>query len=73
MAESGNPAEAGPVTEATLLELIDGKTVGEFTIAAVALNLGTKLRNRLLDSNDLIPAWMAEGKVTSDGNTYSKV
>ena len=65
----------GIVTEDELLTLLDGKTLGEFVVAAVNLNLTlpAKLRARLLDSNDLIPGWIQAGKVTTDGNTYTRV
>ncbi len=56
-----------------MLNLIDGKTIGEFTSAAIALNMPAPLRKSLLDSNDLVPGWVASGVVTTDGNTYTKV
>lgn len=84
--EDGPPAEAiadesvpnpkapgGEVNEADLLTLIDGKTIGEFTAAALALPLPAHLRAGLLDANDLIPKWISSGKVTTDGNTYTVV
>lgn len=81
--DASNPAPAadpkasgtsnGAVSEEDLLTLLDGKTIGEFTVAAVQLPLPAQLRARLLDANDLIPGWLATGKVTTDGNTYTKV
>jgi hypothetical protein len=66
-------ASNGAVSEDDLLTLLDGKTIGEFTVAAINLPLPATLRARLLDANDLIPSWIAAGKVTTDGNTYTKV
>ena len=63
----------GAVGEEDLLTLLDGKTIGEFTVAAIELPLPAALRARLLDANDLIPGWLASGKVTTDGNIYTKV
>ena len=61
------------VTEDDLLKLIDGKTIGEFTVASINLVLPADLRNRLLDANDLVPGWLAQGLITSDGDKYSLV
>lgn len=82
--DASNPAPAepdpkasgatnGPVSEDDLLTLIDGKTIGEFTSSAIQLPMPAQLRARLLDANDLIPGWITSGKVTTDGNTYTKV
>ncbi len=68
---SGEPGEI--TSEEDLLSLIDGKTIGEFTATVVRLVMPAKLRVRLLDANDLIPDWIATGKVTTDGNIYTKV
>ena len=74
-AEGATVRRNGPVTEQDLLNLIDGKTLGEFTVEAVELGtrLSPRLRARLLDASDLIPSWIAGGKVTSDGDRYTKV
>ena len=63
----------GAVTEEDLLNLIDGKTIGEFTAKVLPMTIPAPLRARMLDANDLIPSWLAEGKVTTDGNIYTKV
>ena len=68
---SGASNEA--VTEDDLLDLLDGKTIGEFTATALLMTIPVPLRNRMLDANDLIPGWLSAGKVTTDGNTYKKV
>ena len=56
-----------------MLALIDGKTIGEFTVAAMDLNIPAPLRNRLLDATDLIPSWLEAGKITTDGDTHKVV
>jgi hypothetical protein len=67
-------APNGAVTEDTLLALIDGKTIGEFTAAAIGLEgMPGPLRARLLDANDLVPGWLMAGKVTSNGDTFTLV
>lgn len=68
-----DPKANGTVTEDQLLDLIHGKTIGEFTAAALDLQLPAALRAKLLDSNDLIPGWITEGRVAHDGNIYTKV
>ena len=68
-----NGASTGATTEESLLNLIDGKTIGEFTAMVVPMQMPAQLRARLLDANDLIPGWLAAGKVTTDGNIYTKV
>jgi len=68
------PSEAngtGEANEETLMSLIHGKTIGEFTVAALNLSLPAALRARLLDQNDLIPSWLQRGQVTTDGNIYT--
>ncbi len=66
-------ASNGAVTEEDLRNLIDGKTIGEFTAQVLPMTIPAPLRARMLDANDLIPSWLAEGKVTTDGNIYTKV
>jgi hypothetical protein len=63
----------GVVDEDYLLTLIDGKTMGEFTQAALNLAMPSALRAKLLDSNNLVPGWIANNQVTTDGSTYTKV
>ena len=60
-------------TEETLLTLIHGKTIGEFTNAAIGLNMPSQLRASLLDANGLVPGWINQGKVVTDGNIYTRV
>jgi hypothetical protein len=72
-ASDGDPKANGTITEDQLMDLIHGKTIGEFTSAAINLSLPPSLRSRLLDKDDLIPSWLDAGKVTTDGNTYTKV
>jgi len=76
-AEDADPKASGTsdgaVTEEDLLNLIDGKTIGEFTAQVLPITIPAPLRARMLDANDLIPSWLAEGKVTTDGNIYTKV
>lgn len=74
--ESDPKAEAptnGAVSENDLLNLIHGKTVGEFTVDALKLPLSPVLRARMLDANGLLVDWVTQGKVTTDGNIYTKV
>lgn len=66
-------APNGAVTEEDLLQLIDGKTMGEFTSAAINLALPSDLKTRLLNANDLVPGWIDDGKVTTDGDTYTRI
>jgi hypothetical protein len=67
------PPAAGDKTEDDLLALIHGKTVGEFTSAAISLPMAGALRAKLLDANGLIPDWLTAGKVTTDGNIFTRV
>lgn len=67
------PSANGVTTEDTLLNLINGKTVGEFTNVAIGLPMSSQLRARLLDANGLIPDWITQGKLTTDGNIFTKV
>jgi len=70
---AGGNVTSGTVSEDDLLALIHGKTTGEFTAAAISMDLPGPLRARLLDSNDLIPGWINSGKVTTDGNIFTRV
>lgn len=63
----------GVVTEEDLLDILDGKTIGEFTATVLPMTIPAQLRGRMLDANDLIPSWLAAGKATTDGNLYTKV
>lgn len=66
-------ASDGAVTEEDLISIIDGKTIGEFVATVLPMTIPAPLRARMLNTHDLIPAWLAEGKVTTDGNIYTKV
>ena len=70
---AGGNVTSGTISEDDLLALIHGKTTGEFTAAAISMDLPGPLRARLLDSNDLIPGWINSGKVTTDGNIFTRV
>lgn len=60
-------------TEDDLLVLIHGKTIGEFTTQALGLNLPGPLRASLLDTDGLVPGWINQGKITTDGNIFTRV
>lgn len=72
-AQPPSPEPAGEATEDTLLALIDGKTIGEFTTAAIGMAMPGPLRARVLDANGLVPDWINGGKVTTDGNVFTRV
>lgn len=72
-AQPPSPDGTSVATEDDLLSLIHGKTVGEFTAAAIGLAIPAPLRARLLDANGLIPGWITQGKITTDGNIFTRV